>query len=153
MAVAGLHPPIRQPQLWLQPRQRYLGRDSSTLPHRGQVSLAPPPTIYLIILIRQGDWVPEGTLFLHVNSTILDLLSIQIFFHTYRPWIVNEFLYFLFLQNLKRKKKSRQRDTSLCYVVRQGFSTRGTRTPGGTWDLFRGYENIIAEFASFCWKR
>ena len=35
----------------------------------------------------------------------------------------------------------------------QGFSTWGTRTPGGTWDLFRGYENIIAEFASFCWKR
>ena len=23
----------------------------------------------------------------------------------------------------------------------QGFSTWGTRTPGGTWDLFRGYEN------------
>ena len=38
-------------------------------------------------------------------------------------------------------------------VVHQGFSTWGTRTPGGTWDLFRGYENIIAEFASFCWKR
>ena len=39
------------------------------------------------------------------------------------------------------------------YGLEQGFSTWGTRTPGGTWGLFRGYENIIAEFASFCWKR
>ena len=43
--------------------------------------------------------------------------------------------------------------TGLIICLAQGFSTWGTRTPGGTWDLFRGYENIIAEFASFCWKR
>ena len=80
--------------------------------------------------------------------------------------IYDNMIYFMMANDISRERNnifrsnemiSRERNNikknSTDVPLGQGFSTWGTRTPGGTWDLFRGYENIIAEFASFCWKR